>query len=107
MYIDDIDKGTVPGAATDERMASMKETVRLWSQDHSELLFTTEDRDAAKAFFIASGQDWLPIVFDYGTDWQQRWGGRIELVDGEVTINQESEFLKYMTAWPNPFVQPL
>jgi hypothetical protein len=75
----------------------MKETVRLWSQDYAEVLYTTEDREAAKQWFAASGHDWLHIVIDYGTDWGQRWGGRIER-DG--SIHQHSEYLKYITEWP-------
>jgi hypothetical protein len=79
----------------------MIETVRLWSQDYSEVLFTTEDREAAKQWFLTSGHDWLPIVIDYGTDWAQRWSGRLELTDsGGTDIRSEREYLKYMTEWP-------
>jgi hypothetical protein len=79
----------------------MIETVRLWSQDYSEVLFTTEDREAAKQWFLTSGHDWLPIVIDYGTDWAQRWSGRLELTDGQVAINQDRKYLKYMIEWPS------
>lgn len=78
----------------------MKETVRLWSQDYSEVLFTTEDLGAAKQFFRDSSHDWLPIVIDYGTDWQRRWSGRLERENGEVAIHQNIEYIKYITAWP-------
>lgn len=78
----------------------MNETVRLWSQDYTKVLFTTEDREAAKAFFLASGCEWLPIVIDYGTNWAQRWSGRLELADGKVAVNQDREYLEYIMAWP-------
>ena len=74
----------------------MNETVRLWSQDYTEVLFTTDDREAAKRFFAESGQEWLPIVIDYGTDWAQRWSGRLELTDSQVAMNQDSHYFKYM-----------
>ena len=80
-------------------MEPVVETVRLWSQDYSEVLFTAEDREAAKRWFLNSGHDWLPIVIDYGTNWAQRWSGRLEVADGRVVMNQDREHLKHMTAW--------
>lgn len=80
-------------------MTDQPETVRLWAQDYSEVLLTTEDREAAKTFFFASDYDWLPIVIDYGTNWSQRWSGRIER-DG--SIHQERDYLAHITQWPVP-----
>jgi len=79
---------------------TMSEKVTVWSQDYS-LLYTTEDREDAKRFFLDSGTDWLPIVIDYGTDWAQRWSGRIERTDsGGTEIHRGFEFLKYMLQVP-------
>lgn len=81
--------------------------MRLWSQDYTEVLFTTEDREAAKAFFLASGYEWLPIVIEYGIeygiDWVQRWSGRLELVGGAVAIKHDLDYLGYLMQWPQVF----
>ena len=78
----------------------MRETVRLYSKDYTELLLTTHDREEAKRFFLASGRDWLPIVIDYGTNWRQRWSGRIECEKDAVAIHQDREYLQSIMCWP-------
>lgn len=83
-------------------MGDWKETVRLWSQDYTEVIYTTDDREAAKAFFLTSGYEWLPIVIDYGINWVQRWSGRLELVGGVVAIKND-QYLKYLMQWPQVF----
>jgi hypothetical protein len=78
----------------------VKETVRIWSQDYTKVLLTTEDREAAKQFVIDSGENWLPIVIDYGTNWAQRWSGRVEVMEGKADVHRDIEYLQHMMQWP-------
>ena len=76
-------------------------TIKLWSQDYSEVLHTTESQLDAVEFFLASSHDWLPIVIDYGKNWRSRWSGRIERREGEAPIvRRDSDYLEYLTTWP-------
>jgi len=81
----------------------MSETIRLYNDDYTELLFTTDDRAVAHKFFTDSGKDSMSLVIDFGEGWKQRWGGKLVLQDnGCISYVGGSEFLPYMIQWPNP-----
>ena len=69
--------------------------VTLWSQDYAEVLHECDgSTDAARAYFLASGKDWLPIAINHGTDLRVRWSGRIERTsDGSVVVCRDLDYL--------------
>ena len=80
----------------------MSEQIRLYNQDYSEVLLSTDDRAATHQFLRDSGEDSLPIVIDFGKSWKQRWGGRLVLDEkGCISYVGGSEYLNYMIQWPN------
>jgi hypothetical protein len=82
---------------------------RLWSPDWTQLLWDSEkDTGTAEEWFAASEYDDLGISIDYDGSWRTRWGGRlVRHNDGSIDTYPASEFLKYMTQPPNPFVAGL
>lgn len=80
----------------------MSEQIQLYSDDYSEVLFSTDDRAAAHQFFRDSGQDSMPLVIDFGKGWKTRWGGRLVLKENAtISYVGGSEYLNYMIQWPN------
>lgn len=83
---------------------------RVWAADYSSVIWDlrTSDpissvMDAAKQFMTDHQLDDVPLTVDWGTDWKQRWSGRISIgADGEHTYHQNVEYLRCLTNWPNP-----
>jgi hypothetical protein len=81
---------------------------RLWSQDYTVVLFDSQTHDGtAEEWFAASGHEWLGATRDYGQGWKTRWGGRIEKTGDGIRFRQHSEYLSYMLAPVNPFLEQL
>lgn len=86
-------------------MSMTSEQIRLYSRDYSEVLLSADSRDVARQFLRDSGEEWLPVVIDFGNAaWKQRWSGRMALdVDGVISEASDSEYLRHLTLWSNPF----
>jgi hypothetical protein len=75
----------------------MDERIKLYSDEYSQVLLTTDDRAAAHQFFLGSGQDSMPLVIDFGNGWKTRWVGRLELREnGGIAYVGASDYLKYI-----------
>lgn len=80
------------------------EKIKLYDRTYTNVLLETDSREEATEFLMASGSDWIPMVIDYGDNWKCRWSGRLVVSgDGAVVAFDDSQYLKYLKNWPNPF----
>lgn len=86
---------------------------RIWSPDYRRTIWevrisgtSSDGLDAAKRFMAGSGLDDAVMTVDWGTDWKQRWSGRIFRPgpESEYQIHDANEYLRYLAAWPNPAI---
>lgn len=83
----------------------MAENIKLYDRDYTEVLLETGSREAATDFLRASGKEWLPMTISYGTGWQHRWSGRLEMTPGGgVAAGHDIQYLEYLRPGPSTHI---
>ncbi|BDY33178.1 hypothetical protein [Mycolicibacterium mageritense] len=84
---------------------------RIWAADYTSVIWERRTAepigdilDAAQQFMADNNLTDAPLTVDWGTDWRQRWSGRITVNRNRFETHHNREYLPYLTQSPNPFI---